>query len=225
MPGYEIVHARLAVPQPWHAGLTAARRFLKSQQLTHRSLCAAQLRCPQPYPMDGFIEFNNEYRKLLLDWDMMVDGINPVARTNVSPAVNPPSEPMLFAFSYARPADHSRLTFVVAGGGELPDGELAERRIVRAGETSPEALIEKAECVAGIMMSRMESLGGREELLSTIDVYTVHPLTPLLENVLLAKMPATGRLGVNWFYTRPPVIDIEIEMDMRGVVHEEVVEL
>lgn len=225
MPGFEIVHVTLQTALPWFEAMNAARRYLESSGLTCRSLCAVELRCPQPYAMEGFIGFNKEYKQLLDDWNMMVDGINPVARTNVSPVVNPPTEPLLYAFSYARPSQISRPTFVVAGGGELPDGELAERRIVRIGETSPEALIEKTECVAEIMNSRLNGLGGSSELLTAIDVYTAHSLLPLLEGVLESRIPAIARRGVRWFHSRPPIVDIEFEMDMRGVVREDVVEL
>lgn len=224
MPGFEIVHAALQTPLPWHDGLNAARRYLESKTLDCHNLCAVELRCPQPYTMEGFIDFNNQYRRLLNAWDMMVDGLNPVARTNVAPVCDPPSEAMLFAFSYARSSDLSRPTFVVAGGGELPDGELAERRIVRVGETSPDAMIEKAECVAQIMNSRLQALGGSSELLTVLDVYTAHPLRPLLESALVSRLPAIATRGVHWFYSRPPIVDIEFEMDMRGVVHEEVVQ-
>ena len=225
MPGFEIVHASLQTPLPWHDGLNAARRYLEGNKLTCHNLCGVELRCPQPYALEGFIDFNKQYQRLLNDWEMMVDGLNPVARTNVAPVVDPPSEPMLFAFSYARPSGLSRPTFVVAGGGELPDGELAERRIVRVGDTSPDALMEKTECVAQIMNSRLQALGGSSDLLTVLDVYTAHSLRPLLEGVLLSRLPAISRLGVHWFHSRPPIVDIEFEMDMRGVVREDVVDL
>ena len=225
MQGFEIVHVALQTQLPWHDGLNAARRYVEAKKLTCRNLCAVELRCPQPYTLEGFIDFNNQYRRLLNAWEMLVDGLNPVARTNVAPVVDPPREAMLFAFSYTRPSDLSRRTFVVAGGGELPDGELTERRIVRVGETSPEALIEKAECVAEIMNSRMQGLGGSRELLTVLDVYTAHPLRPRLESVLVSRLPAIASRGVHWFYSRPPIVDIEFEMDMRGVVCEEVVDL
>lgn len=225
LPGFEIVHVTLQTALPWHDAMQAARRFLEANKLTCRNLCAVELRCPQPYPMEGFIEFNKEYKQLLDNWNMMVDGINPVARTNVSPVVNPPTEPLLYAFSYARPSQISRPTFVVAGGGELPDGELAERRIVRVGETSPDALLDKAECVAEIMNSRLAALGGNDHLLTAIDVYTAHSLRPLLEEVLISRIPATTRIGVHWYYTRPPIIDIEFEMDIRGVMTDVIVDL
>lgn len=85
MPGFEIVHAALQTPLPWHAGLHAARRYLEGKNLTCHNLCAVELRCPQPYTMEGFIDFNTQYRSLLNAWDMIVDGLNPVARTNVAP--------------------------------------------------------------------------------------------------------------------------------------------
>jgi hypothetical protein len=68
MPGFEIVHATLQTPLPWLAGLNAARRYLEDRKLTCRNLCAVELRCPKPYPLQGFVEFNDLYRKLLLDW-------------------------------------------------------------------------------------------------------------------------------------------------------------
>ncbi|MEZ6128725.1 MAG: hypothetical protein R3C59_08585 [Planctomycetaceae bacterium] len=225
LPGFEIVHATLQSPRPWQAGLNAAGQNLEQIGLTCRNICAVELRCPTPYPLQGFVDFNNLYRQLLKNWDMMVDGINPVARTNVSPVTDPPSEPMLHAFSYTRPSQLSRPTFVVAGGGELPDGELAERRIVRVGETGDDALLEKAACVVQIMNSRLAALGSCSELLTAIDVYTAHALRPLLEHVLQPHLSAISRLGVHWYHSRPPTVDIEFEMDMRGVVHEVVVDL
>lgn len=69
--------------------------------------------------MEGFIDFNREYRVVLQQWEMLVDGENPVARTNVAPTNDPPSKSILFAFSYTVPRSVERPTFVVAGGGEL----------------------------------------------------------------------------------------------------------
>ena len=83
-------------------------------------------------------------------------------------------------------------------------------------------MIEKTECVAQIMNSRLQALGGSSDLLTVLDVYTAHPL---LESVLELQLPAIARLGVHWFHSRPPIIDIEFEMDMRGVVREDVVDL
>ena len=94
-PGHEIVHVTLATPLPWYDGLHAARDHLEQQGLTQKSLCAVELRCPRPHTMGGFVDFNRDYRALLEEWDLLVDKWNPVARTNVAPVDNPPTETLL----------------------------------------------------------------------------------------------------------------------------------
>ena len=70
--------------------------------------------------MQGFIDFNRDYCAVLRAWGLYVDELNPVARTNVAPACDPPSVPSLYAFSYAVPNDRiDRKTLIVAGAGEL----------------------------------------------------------------------------------------------------------
>ena len=123
-------------PLAWHDGLQSARRYLESINLTQHAICGVELRCPAPHTMDGFIDFNRDYRALLNEWDIPVTGENPVARTNVSPVESPPDETTLFGFSYAKPSDTDATTFVIAGGGELPTRKLDEQRIVRRSLTS-----------------------------------------------------------------------------------------
>ena len=223
--GMEIVHVTLANPVPWHAGLCAARGYLEQVGRPRHSLCGVELRCPQPFTIEGFIEFNTRYRALLKEWDLLVDGTNPVARTNVAPVVGPPSESILYAFSYTRPSQIARPTFVVAGGGELRAGGLEQRLIVRGGETNDEAIRDKAQFVVELMQQRLQGLGADASWLSTIDVYTAHALRGPLTEEVIPGLVAAERLGVHWFYARPPVCDIEFEMDMRGVACERVVDL
>ena len=171
--------------------------------------------------MDGFVAFNREYRALLEDWDLLIDGANPIARTNVAPVENPPSESVVYGFSYTVPSGIGRPTFVVAGGGELP-GTLDAKNIIRVGDTSEDAIIEKAHCVVEIMRTRLASLGS-DDLLTDIDVYTQHNLRRSLAEVIIPGLPAAARLGVRWYYARPPVKEIEFEMDLRGVVRDVVI--
>ena len=224
-PGREIVHVRLVELMPWHDGLLSARRYLESLGIDHHALCGVELRCPRPHSMGGFIEFNGQYRALLEDWDMWVEGQNPVARTNVAPVVDPPAETMLHAFSYVTTNDTTLATFVVAGGGELPHRDLDSKHIIRAGDLSDAALREKAECVIGIMRRRLNKLGASDSRISTIDVYTAHRLERSLSDIIIPGIPIASRLGVNWYYSRPPIEDIEFEMDIRGVAREDVVAL
>lgn len=223
--GFEIVHVTLSGWLPWDTGLAAARRYVQSLGLHRKNICAVELRCPQPHSMGGFVDFNRDYRALLQDWGMLVDGLNPVARTNVSPVVGAPDETVLHAFSYVRPGDLSQQTFVVAGGGELPHRELDRKHIVRLGESSADAMSEKAQCVIDIMLHRLRKLNADSSLLSAIDVYTAYPLQQILSDVIIPELPPAAAKGVNWFYSRPPIQEIEFEMDMRGVVTEEIITL
>jgi len=217
-PGWEIVHATMAHPPAWHDGFVSIRRHLEQMGRDRHALCAVELRCPEPFSMDGFMAFNRQYRSLLEDWDMLVDGANPIARTNVAPVEHAPNESVVYGFSYTQPSHINRPTFVVAGGGELR-GSLDAKNIVRVGETSEDAIIEKAQYVVEIMCERLASLGNNE-LLSQINVYTEHNLRRVLAEKIIPALPASADLGVRWYYSRPPVRDIEFEMDMRGVVRD-----
>ena len=133
-------------------------------------------------------------------------------------------EPVLAGFSFVRPnASLRRRTWVVAGAGELVEGTLVSQGILRRGETSADALMEKAGYVCRVMAERMRGLGGTWGQASVVDAYTIHPIHGLIEPLLFKRMPAVRRVGVTWHYTRPPVVDIEFEMDLRGVVAERVI--
>ncbi len=81
-----------------------------------------------------------------------------VARTNVAPAIDPPDEPSLYSFAYATPAAHAPLSFVVAGAGDLPDGLFDPADVVRSGETSADAMADKARFVMGLVEERLNGL-------------------------------------------------------------------
>jgi hypothetical protein len=173
--------------------------------------------------MEGFSEFNKGYRKLLEDWGLMVEGQNPVARTNVASFDHAPDEVSLFAFSHTVPnVEIGRPTFVVAGGGEVR-GSLCAENIVRLGETDAVAMAEKAAWVMDIMENRLTGLGVGWNQVTATDVYTVHPLRDIVEGVLLPRMGTAALKGMTWHYSRPPIVDIEFEMDLRGVAREMVI--
>jgi hypothetical protein len=41
-----------------------------------------------------------------------------------------------------------------------------------------------------------------------------------LQEVITPQAGPATLHGIRWFYTRPPIVEIEYEMDLRGVVHE-----
>ena len=137
-PGYEIVHATLREPVPIWAGFDLVERHLAAIGRPRQALCAFELRCTRPYPPDGWMSpnsFNQQYVARLKEWGLFVDGLNPIARSNVAPRRDPPAEQVLFAFSYTVPTSQpsGRPTFVVAGSGEESGG--AARRALAGGDS------------------------------------------------------------------------------------------
>jgi hypothetical protein len=221
--GFAIEHARLQPALPLRAGFAAVDKHLKALRRTRQALCAMELRSPRPFTFQGFGDFNSSYVDILKSWEILRDGLNPVARTNVAPAMDPPSEPQLHAFSYTIPADQPAITFVVAGAGELPEGSLDPHDVVRRGEDSSDALKAKARFVLGLMESRLRELGADWRDVTATDVYTVHDIRPLLEPEILPRLGAAKQHGITWHYARPPIVSIEYEMDLRGCRHEIVI--
>lgn len=217
--GHEIVHATLQAPPPWREGFALLDRHLREAGRPRAALCAIALRSPRPFTFEGFAAFNAAYRALLGEWGLLVDGLNPVARTNVAPVVGPPAEPVLYAFAYTVPAvSGGTPTFVVAGSGDL-DGATAEG-IVRRGETSPDALAAKAAFVMRTQAARLGGLGATWADVTAVGIYTAHSVHPFLAGTVLRPMgPAAGH-GVHWYLSRPPIEGLEYEMDMRGVRRE-----
>ena len=222
MPGYEVIYAVLQHPLPYRQGFELIDQHLANLHRPRQALCAIALRSPSPFTFAGFNEFNAGYQQLLIDWALLVEGENPIARTNVAPEVAPPAEPSLYAFAYTVPGDNPAAspTFVVAGAGELYEGNLKAEAIVRAGETSTEAMREKAAHVMGIMGARLQGLQVGWPAVTAVDIYTVHALQSFLAPEILERMGPSAIHGVHWYYSRPPIAGLEFEMDMRGVRQE-----
>lgn len=216
-PGFEIVHAVFQRPLPYRAGFERIAAHLAAAGRPKAALCGIELRSPAPFSFAGFAAFNGEYATILKEWGLFVNGINPVARTNVAPVVSPPGEPVLYGFSYTRPcADAQAPTFVVAGAGELPEGILAAEGIVASGDTSPRGIATKAAFVLDLMERRLYGLGADWSRVNAIDVYTAHSLDTVLPQLVLNRAGPASIHGVRWHYSRPPITDIEFEMDLRG---------
>jgi len=220
LPGFEIIRATLADALPWRQGFALAEEHLRTLGRPLTALCAVELRSPAPFSFAGFAAFNGEYQAHLIEWGLLLDGRNPIARTNVAPAINPPAEPCLYAFSYTVPtaSQTDARTFIVAGAGDLRDqADLSPAAVVRPGETSAEAMREKARVVLAVMQERLFGLGMGWADVSGVGVYTVQPLHPLLEGTVSCLLHEATQRGIHWHYSRPPIADLEYEMDLRGV--------
>jgi hypothetical protein len=220
-PGYEIVRVTLKELLPWRQGFDLIDAFLKEQGRPRQALCAVELRCARPFTAEGFSEFNQGYRSLVADWRILVDGVNPMARTNVAPVVGPPAEASLFAFAFTAPAPGlQRPTFVAAGAGEITASPDGGSTIVRRGDTSPEAIREKNAAVMQILDQRLVDLEKDWSLVTGVTVYTVYDIHPFIEEEIHSRMGAASLRGLVWHYARPPIVDIDYEMDLRGHARE-----
>src|SRR5215217_1732506 len=148
-------------------------------------------------------------------------GFQRIARSNVCPAIDPPPEPSFHAFCYTEAAPDAAPSFVIAGSGEAPEGRGNYRdHIVRLGDVSPAGLRDKARFVLGEMERRMAALGfGWRETTAT-QLYTVHDIHPFLADEVVRR--GAARSGLTWHFNRPPVVDLEYEMDCRGVAEERI---
>src|SRR5205823_3566193 len=166
---FQVVHARLSALIPWRDGFALIDRHLRAEGRPRAALCAIELRSPAPFTFDGFDAFNAGYQALLKEWNLLVDGANPIARTNVAPVAGAPPEPSLYGFGYTVPGATQRPTFIVAGAGEMRERGVGVEGIVRHGETSAAAMREKAAHVMRIMQARLQGLGGAWSDVTTID--------------------------------------------------------
>ena len=217
-PGFELERVRLLRPLPLAAGFAFVERHLSALGRPAASFAACELRSAAPFSDQGFEEFNREYVKTLERWGIFEDGRNPVARTNVCPVHGRPSEPVLHAFSYTVPASGLRRGgFIVAGGAEVRAGTGSfEARTVRRGETSPDALRDKARHVIAEMERRLSVLGFSWQDAASVQAYTVHDIGALVG----PEFAARGIAALSWHYARPPVTGLEFEMDVRGAARE-----
>lgn len=218
--GYEVVHAFFSpLPGLWDAfGLI--EKHLQAEGRPLDALCGMELRIPQALSVEGFNEFNQPYIERLKEWDTHVDGLNPIARTNVALAVDPVGEPSVYGFSYTVPSDHAGKTFVVAGSGELRGPAVEADAIVSRGDLSEAGMRAKAQQVLSRMAERLEPMGLTFSDVTQSNVYTVHDIHPLMASTILPGLKDAARHGIRWHFARPPVLEIEFEMDMRGVRRE-----
>ena len=114
MPGYRIVRVRFHDPVPLAEGFRRIEQIIGAAGRPLTAFCACELRSPAPFTEGGFTAFNKIYVGTLERWKIFDGTTNPVARSNVCPAVDPPDEPSFHAFAYterapdAEPVVHRR---------------------------------------------------------------------------------------------------------------------
>ena len=187
------------------------------------AFCACELRSPAPFTEQGFRAFNEVYVVTLERWGLFDGKVNPVARSNVCPELAPPGEPSFHAFSFTVATAGAAPTFVIAGGA-------GRGREVQAMASAPSGAVKPARMPCArkhaLVLDEMERrlvgvrVSGWDDTTAT-QVYTVHDLYPFLADEIVRR--GAAHAGLTWHYARPPVRELEFEMDCRGVSEESVV--
>ncbi len=221
--GWRIARVQLARPVPMGAGFELIEHLLSAAGRPLSALCACELRSPAPFSQQGFVDFNRLYVGTLQRWGLFVNDFNPVARSNVCPVIDAPPQPSLHAFCYTVPADAAApASFVVAGSAEAPEGKGPYREhTVSLGDVSAAGLRAKAQWVLGEMERRMARLGFDWSHVTATQLYTTHDIHAFLADEIVRR--GAARHGLTWHFNRPPVLDLEYEMDCRGVHDERMV--
>ena len=240
LPGFEIVRVRFARWLPLADGFDAIAAHLRQAKRPLTALCAAELRSPRPLSLDGFGEFNRPYLDVLREWGLLANetGTVPVARCNVCPSHDAPSVPSFHAFSYTVPvgAVHSgSLTtsghasdapaprsFVLSGFADWPEGAAFPEGIIAHGDTSAHGLERKFAFVLDGVEHKTAELGVRMDSITGVQIYTVHDFGPLVGSLFATR--GLTRIGLEWQVSRPPIDGLELEIDVRSVRRELVID-
>jgi hypothetical protein len=221
-PGYEVERVRFDRMPPLAEGFALIADYIRAAGRPLTSFCACELRSPAAFTEAGFLNFNKHYVKTLAEWGIFDGTTNPVARSNVCPEIDPPAEPSFYAFSFTRPSSGAAPTFVIAGGAESREGPgTYPERTVRYCDVSSEGIKEKVRFTVGSMEKRLAEFGFGWKDTTAAQAYTVHDFHPVIADELARR--GVMRSGLIWHFARPPVVDLEYEMDCRRVLRETVI--
>lgn len=222
LPGFRVERVRFARVVPLREGFARIAALLRAAQRPLTAFCACELRSPAPFTEDGFRAFNQDYAGVLREWGLLASGANPVARSNVCPEIDPPTQPGFHAFCFTVPDADAAPSFVVAGSGEVTEGKATyHEHVVAPGDTSPDGMRAKARFVLGEMERRMAALGADWPVASGVQLYTVFDIHPFLAEEMVRRGAAAH--GLTWHFARPPIVGLDFEMDCRRVALERVI--
>lgn len=220
--GFEIERVRFDRLVPLAEGFAQIAKYIQADGRPLTSFCACELRSPAAFTDEGFRAFNLHYVRTLAEWGIYDGTTNPVARSNVCPEIDPPAEPSFYAFSFTRSSQTTSPSFVIAGGAEAREGAgpYAER-IVRCRDLSPDGIRDKVRFTTSAMEQRLAAFGFGWKDSTGVQAYSIRDFHPVLADELVRR--GATRSGLTWHFARPPVIDLEYEMDCRRVLREVVI--
>lgn len=205
-PGYQIVRAHIPRYTSLAEGFRIVEKTLEAEGRPLTALCAMELRIPKPLSREGFDEFNAGYVAQFQRWGLAVNGRQPTARTNVAPEMEPPDQPSLHAFCYTVEGGGQRDTFVISGTPE-PPGVQGGRSVFWSS-------------IAMTLEERMTALGVRWTDATETQFYGTRADHEVFATHDLARFEELVRPGLRWFFARPPIDVLNLEIDVRGLARE-----
>lgn len=205
-PGFQIVRVLPPRFTALEEGFRLVEKVIQAAGRPLTALCAMELRIPEPLTREGFDEFNRHYVAQHERWGLRVDGRLPAARTNVAPEFEPPARPSLHSFSYTIEATARRNTFVISGAPEPPG---------TAG-----GLHGYWSAIAATLRDRMTSLGVTWDDATETQFYGTRADHEVFADGTLLHLEELVRPGLRWFFSRPPIDDLRLEVDVRGLAGE-----
>ncbi|HKC20470.1 MAG TPA: RidA family protein [Candidatus Dormibacteraeota bacterium] len=205
-PGFSIVRAHPRRGTELQEGFRLVEKHLEEAGRPMSALCAMELRIPKPLTRAGFDEFNRGYIAQHERWGLRLDGQMPAARTNVAPEFDPPNVASLHAFCYTVEASGERKNFVVSGAPEPPGTE--------GGVASYWSAIVR------ILEDRIASLGVDWNDATETQLYGTRADYDMFAARDLRRFNELVAPGLRWFFSRPPIDDLHLEIDVRGLASE-----
>lgn len=217
-PGFAVEHALLSRWLPLEQGYAAVEGHLRSLGRPMQALCGMELRLPRQLTPEEFTAFNAPYVARLDAWGVTHERLNPVSRTNVSPAAGAPAEPSLHGFSYTVPADAGRVTFAMSGMVERGPGG----GVVALDDVTAAGMQAKLAYVIGSVTDRLAELGVQWRDATHVELYAGADIPGAIAQLAQRASGASPR-GIRWHFGRPPVVGLELELEARAVLREVIV--
>jgi len=214
--GFEVVHAIVRPQLPLGDGYTFIEAYLHKLGLPIQALCGMELRVPAAMTFEAFRTFNAPYVEQLDKWGLMNGKYSAVCRTNVVPALNPPREAVLHAFSYVAASTSNSSTFLVSGTADIDN----RGKIVAAGDTSVSGMRDKMKYVIDVITTRLAELELEWGDATQVDLYAAADIGDLWSSTILPALGGSAQAGVRLHHARPPIVGSELELEARAVAQE-----
>ena len=215
LEGHAFRRITLTNPLPMEAGLQFAAQTIQRAGRPPEALCGCELRMPCRLTREAFSVFNRRYIAALQDAGFPTLPVNPAARTNMAPLVDPPAEAVLAAFTFTVPFAGRTRDFLISGKPELAT---APDRVIAPRDSSPTGVQAKADFVFAALRDTVRELQVRWSDATAAQIYTRHPLPwidapPALVTHIPGDPPVLG----------PENVPFEFEADVRSITFEETV--